>query len=86
MAFYLKNNKKDIIMTKKDEDYRNNCNCPICEKEKISDTVRDHSHLTGKYRGPAHDNCNINVTQKQSNFILFVFRNFIKYDFHLFFK
>ena len=52
----------------------------------MSDKVRDHCHLTGKYRGPAHSKCNINVTQKQSNFIPFIFHNFSKYDCHMFFK
>ena len=50
------------------------------------DKVRDHCHLTGKYRGPAHSKCNINVTQKQSNFIPFLFHNFSNYDCHMFFK
>ena len=51
-----------------------------------SDKVRDHCHLTGKYRGPAHNTCNINVTQKQTNFIPFIFHNFSNYDCHMFFK
>ena len=51
-----------------------------------SDKVRDHCHLTGKYRGLAHSKCNIIVTQKQSNFIPFVFHNFSNYDCHMFFK
>ena len=51
-----------------------------------SDKVRDHCHLTGKYRGPAHSICNIIVTQKQGNFLLFVFHNFSNYDCHMFFK
>ena len=55
-------------------------------KKKISDKVRDHCHLTGKYRGPAHRICFINVTQKQSIFIPLVFSNFSNYDCHLFFK
>ena len=42
--------------------------------------------MTGKYRGPAHNTCNINVTQCQSNFIPFIFHNFSKYDCHMFFK
>ena len=55
LAFDVENTKKDIIMTKKDEeDYRNNNNCRFCEKNIESDKVRDHCHLTGKYRGPAH--------------------------------
>ena len=86
MAFYFKNTKKDIIMTEKDEeDYRNNNVCRFCEKEILSDKVRDHCHLTSKNRGPAHSKCNINVTQKQSNFIPFVFHNFSNYDCHMFF-
>ena len=86
MAFYFK--KKDIIMTEEnEEDYRNNNICRFCEKEIISDKfVRDHRHLTGKYIGPAHNTCNINVTQKQSNFIPFVFHNLSNHDCHLFFK
>ena len=58
----------------------------ILWKEIISDKVRDYCYLTVKYRGPAHSVCNINVTQKQSNFIPFVFHNFSKYDCHMFFK
>ena len=46
----------------------------------------EHCHWKGKYRGPAHSKCNINVTQKQSNFIPFIFHNFSNYDCHTFFK
>ena len=87
MAFYFKNTRKDIIMTQEDEeDYRNNDICRFCEKEIISDKVRDHCHLTGKYRGPAHSICNVNVTQKQSNFIPILFHNYSNYDSHMFFR
>ena len=51
--------------------------CRFCEKEILSDKVRDHCHLTTKYRGPAHSVFNINVTQDQSNFIPFIFHNFL---------
>ena len=87
MAFYFKNTKKDIIMSNEDEEELKNKNiCRFCEKNNESDKVRDHCHLTGKYRSPAHSICNINVTQDQSNFIPFIFHNFIKYDCHMFFK
>ena len=42
--------------------------------------------MTGKYRGPAHSKCNINVTQEQSIFVPFIFHNFSNYDCHMFFK
>ena len=51
-----------------------------------SDKVRDHCHLTGKYRGPAQSFCNIIVTQKQSNFIPFISHHFSNYGCHMFFK
>ena len=87
MAFYFKETKKDIIMTQEDEeDFKNNSICRFCEKEILSDKVRDHCHLTGKYRGPAHNTCNINVKQKDINFIPFAFHNLSNYDCHMFFK
>ena len=54
MTFYFKNTKKDIIMTEEDEDFRKNNYCRFCEKNIESDKVRDHCHLTGYFRGPAH--------------------------------
>ena len=87
MTFYFTETKKDIIMTQEDEeDYKNNNNCRFCEKEILSDKVRDHCHLTGKYKRPAHNTCKINVKQKDSNFIPFAFHNFSNYDCHMFFK
>ena len=66
MAFHFKNAKKDIVVTEDDEeDFKINNICRFCEKGIISDQVRDHCHLTGNYRGPAHNTCNINVTQKK---------------------
>ena len=87
MAFDFKNTNKDIIMTEENEkDYRNNNICQFCLKNIETDKVRDHCHLTGKYTGSAHSKCNNNVTQKQSNFIPFIFHNFSTYDCHMFFK
>ena len=74
-------------MTEEDEeDFRNDNICRFCGNNIESDKVRDHCHLTGKYRGPSHSKCNINVTQKQSNFIPFIFHNLSNYDCHMFFK
>ena len=74
-------------MTEEDEeDFKNNKTCRICEKKNSIHKVKDHCHLTGKYRGPAHNTCNINVTQHQSKIIPFIFHNFSNYDCHMFFK
>ena len=87
MSFYIEKPCKNIIMSQEDEEgYRKNNFCRLCAKEITVDKVRDPCHLTGKYRGPAHQSCNIKFTQKQSNFLPFVFHNFSSYDCHLFFK
>ena len=68
------------------EDFDNINICLFCEKKLSTDKVRDHCHLTGKYRGPAQNICNINVKQKGSNFIPFAFHIFSNYDCQMFFK
>ena len=71
-------------MTEDEEEYYRIINiCRFCEKHIESDKVRDHCHLTGKYRRPAHSICKINVTQKQSIFIPFTFHSFSNYDCHM---
>ena len=87
MAFYFRNAKKDIIMTHEvKEDFESNNICRFCEKTIESDKVRDHCHLRGKYRGPAHNICNINVSQQQSYILPFIVHSFSNYDCHMFFK
>ena len=74
-------------MTQEDEeDYKNNNMCRFCEKNIESEKVHNHCQLTGNYGGPAHNVCNINVKQKNSNFIPFAFHNFSNYDCLMFFK
>ena len=66
--------------------------CWFCERELHGDTegalqkVRDHDHLTGKYRGAAHNRCNLNCEKKASSFIPIFFHNFSGYDCHLIFE
>ena len=43
--------------------------------------IRDHSHITGKSRGSAHRDCNINVTLNHK--VPTVFHNLKNYDSHL---
>ena len=54
--------------------------CWICGGELGLDKVRDHCHYTGKYRGAAHNKCNLKY------FIPVVFHNLSGYDAHLFIK
>ena len=87
MALSFRNTNKDIKMSENHEEgYRINNICRFCEKEMSVDESRENCHLTTKYTGPAYSVCNINVTQKQSDFILFAFHNFSSNDCHIFFK
>ena len=45
------------------EDFENSTKCWICDSDCADDDVkiRDHYHITGKYRGSAHRDCTINV-------------------------
>ena len=85
---YFKN-VAPMKITKADLDEWKQTNvCHICEKA-ISNSgddikVKDHCHLTGKYRGAAHQNCNLKY--KEPSFIPVVFHNLSGYDAHLFIK
>ena len=46
--------------------------------------VRDHCHISEKYRGAAHWNCNVNL--KISKKLPVIFHNLRGYDSHLIFK
>ena len=78
---FQKHIKKDNILTEEDENHYRVTNIfRFCEKI-LYLLKSNHCLLTGKYRGSAHSNFIINVTQKQSNFIPFIFKNFRKYNF-----
>ena len=75
----------DMIFGKEEaERYNKETKCWICEGELNNDRVRDHCHFTGRYRGAAHNSCNLKY--KKPNFIPTVFHNLSGYDSHLFIK
>ena len=91
---YIK--KKEIILTNEEkESYENQKVCYMCEKEFCTDTndentfklyhkVRDHCHYTGKFRGAAHNICNLRY--KIPKEISIVFHNGSTYDHHFVIK
>ena len=74
---------KEPVMNKKDnEDFKNSTKCWICDNDYIDNDVklRDHCHITRKYRGSAHRDCNINGKLNQK--IPVVFDNLKNYYSH----
>ena len=47
-------NKKLKMTMKNENNYQNSEICWICSQKIIRDKVRDHRHITGKFRGAAH--------------------------------
>ena len=75
---------KELAMTKKDnEDFRNSTRCCICHDDYVVGDVkvRNHCHITGKYRVSAHRDYNINV--KLNHKIPIVYHNLKIRDSHL---
>ena len=78
---------KKMIYTRKDKDkFLKSEECWICKKvfSKNDKNVRDHCHFTGKFRGAAHNDCNLKV--KKPKFTPVFFHNLSGYDSHLFVK
>ena len=48
--------------------------------------VRDHDHLTGKYREAACNKCTLICFQEEPNFVPVFFHNFCGYDCHFLFE
>ncbi|XP_022809457.1 uncharacterized protein LOC111346436 [Stylophora pistillata] len=86
-AIYKNHPPKKMIFTDSDaEIFEKATCCWICEEEfeKGDTIVRDHCHHTGKFRGAAHNSCNLST--RQSKFIPVVFHNLANYDAHLFIR
>ena len=77
--------EKEMIFTEEDRKQFNKASdCWICREYLGNDRVRDHCHFTGRYRGPAHNRCNLKY-RKPKNISVF-FHNLSGYDSHLFIK
>ena len=75
---------KELEMTNKDnEDLENSTKCWVCDNDYIDTDVkvRDHCHITGKYRVSPHRDYNIDV--KLNHKIPVVFHSLKNYDSHL---
>ena len=55
--------KKLVTIKENNENFENSTKCWICDNDYINNDVkvRDHCHITLRYRGFAHRDCNINV-------------------------
>ena len=55
---------KERVMTRKDnQDFENSTKCLICDNDFTDNDVKvtDHCHITGKNKGSAHRDFNINI-------------------------
>jgi hypothetical protein len=58
--------------------------CHVCGKPLNGDSVRDHFHITSRYRGAAHNSCNLKLRMSAvKTHIPVVFHNLWGYDSHL---
>ena len=76
---------KKMVLTEEDEaNFEKATKCHICDKLLGKDRFRDHCHLTGRFRGAAHNGCNINY--QIPKLFPVIFHNLSGYDSHLFIK
>ena len=91
-AMKIINYKKKMMVSLTTEEkihYNKQKICYICKKEfnnndKKQQKVKDHCHYTGKYRGAAHNICNLRY--KVPKEIPVVFHNSSTYDYHFIIK
>ena len=86
----LRNPQPMRLTPEEEQTFRQAQDCHICDKPLGADRVRDHDHLTGDYRGAAHNECNlalkytkVNNQIEHSYVIPVVFHNLRGYDAHV---
>ena len=85
---YLETNIPLEMTPEEEESFQQSTICWLCEQALHDDKVRDHDHPTGKYRGAAHNRCNLNCKKSQVRILYFplFFHKFSGYDCHIIFK
>ena len=75
----------ESLTQKQIKEFKGAKNCHTCEKPFNAHDIKyhDHCHFIGKYRGPAHQGCNLSY--KDSNAIFIAFHNLSSYDSHFFY-
>ena len=77
---------KPLKMSNEDEQkFKKSTRCHICDKKYNEEDVRvrDHCHITGVFRGSAHQDCNLKLKMKPEEIkIPVIFHNLRGYDSH----
>ncbi|XP_072023229.1 uncharacterized protein [Amphiura filiformis] len=82
--------QKEMIFGEQEREiFEKSTHCHICKDtltpaDKANYNVRDHCHFTGKFRGAAHNICNMKY--RKPKFFPVIFHNLAGYDAHLFIK
>ena len=82
-----KHSNKNLVMSAENEErFQSSNKCWVCNKlfDVGDNKVRDHDHITKKYRGPAHWSCNINLRLTEK--VPVIFNNLKGYNSHLIIK
>ena len=79
---FLGKPKQMIFTAVEEEIYNSSTSCHICGGQLGEDKVRDHCHLTSKFGGAAHNECNLRYRVPRFIPVFFLSR----YDAHLFIK
>ena len=75
------------LTEEEENEFQSSTQCYLCGKDYTKDDIkhRDHDHLTGQYRGSAHQTCNMQYSYKNYKLPV-IFHNLKGYDSHLIIK
>ena len=73
---------KPLIMTEDNEqEFEKATTCHICDKKYTEKDirVRDHCHITGEFRGSAHQECNLKLRINPEEIKIPIIKNWTRY-------